>query len=106
MIDFLHHAKDMELVIVDESFIDFAGEAIPSLLQVADQFSNLLLVRSMSKHCGVPGLRLGYCYSGNLYRAESHAPVRSHLEREHAGAIFSVAAARPPTPPITKRASA
>jgi histidinol-phosphate/aromatic aminotransferase/cobyric acid decarboxylase-like protein len=21
----------------------------------------------MSKHCGVPGLRLGYCYSGNLF---------------------------------------
>jgi histidinol-phosphate/aromatic aminotransferase/cobyric acid decarboxylase-like protein len=21
----------------------------------------------MSKHCGVPGLRLGYCYSANLY---------------------------------------
>jgi histidinol-phosphate/aromatic aminotransferase/cobyric acid decarboxylase-like protein len=21
----------------------------------------------MSKHCGVPGLRLGYCYSSNLY---------------------------------------
>ena len=67
MIDFLQSAKDMELVIVDESFIDFAGDTIPSLLQVADQFSNLLLVRSMSKHCGVPGLRLGYCYSGNLY---------------------------------------
>src|ERR1700694_2348607 len=67
MIDFLQSAKDMELVIIDESFIDFAGDPIPSLLQVADQFSNLLLVRSMSKHCGVPGLRLGYCYSGNLY---------------------------------------
>jgi histidinol-phosphate/aromatic aminotransferase/cobyric acid decarboxylase-like protein len=67
MIEFLHRAKDMELVIVDESFIDFAGETIPSLLPVADQFSNLLLVRSMSKHCGVPGLRLGYCYSGNLF---------------------------------------
>ena len=67
MIDFLHRAKDMELVIVDESFIDFAGDPIPSLLPVADQFSNLLLVRSMSKHCGVPGLRLGYCYSGNLF---------------------------------------
>ncbi len=67
MIDFLHQAKDMELVIVDESFIDFAGEEIPSLLHVAGQFSNLLLVRSMSKHCGVPGLRLGYCYSENLY---------------------------------------
>jgi threonine-phosphate decarboxylase len=67
MIEFLERAKDLELVIVDESFIDFAGETIPSLLQVAEQFSNLLLVRSMSKHCGVPGLRLGYCYSGNLY---------------------------------------
>ena len=67
MKDFLYRARDMELVIVDESFIDFAGDAIPSLLPFADQFSNLLLVRSMSKHCGVPGLRLGYCYSGNLF---------------------------------------
>ena len=67
MIDFLQHAKDMELVIVDESFIDFGGDPVPSLLPLADRFSNLLLVRSMSKHCGVPGLRLGYCYSGNLF---------------------------------------
>ena len=67
MIAFLHQARDLELVIVDESFIDFAGDPVPSLLPLADQFSNLLIVRSMSKHCGVPGLRLGYCYSGNLY---------------------------------------
>jgi len=67
MVDFLHRAKDLELVIVDESFIDFAGDPIPSLLPIADQFTNLLIVRSMSKHCGVPGLRLGYCYSGNPY---------------------------------------
>jgi len=67
MVEFLHRARDMELVIVDESFIDFAGNTIPSLLPIADQFTNLLIVRSMSKHCGVPGLRLGYCYSANLY---------------------------------------
>jgi threonine-phosphate decarboxylase len=67
MVEFLHRARDMELVIVDESFIDFAGDSIPSLLPIADQFTNLLIVRSMSKHCGVPGLRLGYCYSTNLY---------------------------------------
>ena len=54
-------------MIVDESFIDFAGDPVPSLLLLADQFTNLLIVRSMSKHCGVPGLRLGYCYSANLY---------------------------------------
>ena len=67
MIDFLRRTKDMELVIVDESFIDFSGDPIPSLLTHAEEFSNLLIVRSMSKHCGVPGLRLGYCYSENLY---------------------------------------
>ena len=67
MVEFLHWAQDLELVIVDESFIDFSGDPIPSLLPVADQFTNLLIVRSMSKHCGVPGLRLGYCYSANLF---------------------------------------
>jgi threonine-phosphate decarboxylase len=67
MIDFVQRASDFELVVVDESFIDFAGDPVPSLLTVADRFSNLLILRSMSKHCGVPGLRLGYCYSGNLY---------------------------------------
>jgi threonine-phosphate decarboxylase len=67
MLDFVHQASDFELVIVDESFIDFAGDPVPSLLPLADRFSNLLIVRSMSKHCGVPGLRLGYAYSGNLY---------------------------------------
>ncbi len=60
---FLDGARDLDLVIVDESFIDFAGEEIPSLLHVAQAYPNLVLVRSMSKHCGVPGLRLGYCYS-------------------------------------------
>jgi threonine-phosphate decarboxylase len=67
MVDFLERTQDLELVVVDESFIDFAGDPIPSLLPMADRFSNLLIVRSMSKHCGVPGLRLGYCYSANLY---------------------------------------
>jgi len=67
MVEFLHCARDLQLVIVDESFIDFSGDPIPSLLPFADQFTNLLIVRSMSKHCGVPGLRLGYCYSANLY---------------------------------------
>jgi threonine-phosphate decarboxylase len=67
MIEFMREARDFELVIVDESFIDFGGDPVPSLLPVAGQFSNLLIVRSMSKHCGVPGLRLGYCFSGNLY---------------------------------------
>jgi histidinol-phosphate/aromatic aminotransferase/cobyric acid decarboxylase-like protein len=63
---FLEGARDLALVIVDESFVDFAGAEIPSLLHEAEAYPNLVIVRSMSKHCGVPGLRLGYCYSGNL----------------------------------------
>lgn len=62
---FLDDAARLDLVIVDESFIDFAAEEVPSLLHTADRYPNLVLVRSMSKHCGVPGLRLGYCYSGS-----------------------------------------
>ena len=65
MTEFLRQAAALDLVLVDESFIDFAGEQVPSLLPLAHQFPNLLIVRSMSKHCGVPGLRLGYSYSSN-----------------------------------------
>ena len=65
MVGFLERARDMDLIVVDESFIDFAGDPIPSLLPVAARFNNLLIVRSMSKHYGVPGLRLGFCYSRN-----------------------------------------
>lgn len=72
--DFLVKAKNLDLVIVDESFIDFAGDPIPSLLTCADKYSNLLIVRSMSKHCGVPGLRLGYAYTENRY-------ILNHLRR-------------------------
>ncbi|MGH9891443.1 MAG: aminotransferase class I/II-fold pyridoxal phosphate-dependent enzyme, partial [bacterium] len=78
MAAFLEQSRDLELVLVDESFIDFAGDPIPSLLPFADRHSNLLIVRSMSKHCGIPGLRLGYCYSSNLYllnRLRRHIPT-------------------------------
>jgi histidinol-phosphate/aromatic aminotransferase/cobyric acid decarboxylase-like protein len=62
---FLERTKHLKMAIVDESFIDFAGVNIPSLLPHIDKYENLMLVRSMSKHCGIPGLRLGYCCSSN-----------------------------------------
>lgn len=64
---FLRQYASLDLIIVDESFIDFADEQVPTLLDTADQFSNLIVLRSMSKHCGIPGLRLGYCYTDNRY---------------------------------------
>src|SRR5262249_4877778 len=42
MTEFLRTARDMDLIIVDESFIDFGADEVPSLLPVAAQFENLL----------------------------------------------------------------
>ena len=62
---FLNEVRHLKMALLDESFIDFADEAIPSLLDQVTNYNNLLIVRSMSKHCGVPGLRLGYCCTSN-----------------------------------------
>jgi threonine-phosphate decarboxylase len=53
------------LCIVDEVFIDFCEEE--SLKVYLEESPNLLLIRSMTKFYGVPGLRLGYLLtSGEL----------------------------------------
>ena len=66
MIVFLNRMQHLRLIIVDESFMDFASEDIPSLLPHIKHHPNVIIVRSMSKHCGVPGLRLGYCCTANV----------------------------------------
>lgn len=62
---FLNKVSELECILIDESFIDFADEEIPSLLPYIKEFNNVIVIRSMSKHCGVPGLRLGYCCTSN-----------------------------------------
>lgn len=66
LIEFLKSVSHLKLIIVDESFIDFAGEDIPTIMPHISEFKNLMVVRSMSKHCGIPGLRLGYCCTSNI----------------------------------------
>ncbi len=78
MVAFLERMKHLKLILVDESFIDFSGDEIPSLIPFVEKFPNLIIVRSMSKHCGVPGLRLGYCCTSNkefLQKMRSALPV-------------------------------
>jgi histidinol-phosphate/aromatic aminotransferase/cobyric acid decarboxylase-like protein len=50
-------------VIVDESFIEFSSE--PSIINLLekDPVDNIIVVKSLSKSLGVPGIRLGYTYS-------------------------------------------
>lgn len=55
--------------IVDESFVDFADTEEPGTLLEEDiltKYQNLMVVKSISKSFGVPGLRLGVLASGNL----------------------------------------
>ncbi|MDR1948405.1 MAG: aminotransferase class I/II-fold pyridoxal phosphate-dependent enzyme [Spirochaetaceae bacterium] len=55
-------------LILDESFIDFCDEEDnPSLLRqdILQEYPNLIIIKSISKSYGVPGLRLGVLASGD-----------------------------------------
>ena len=57
------------MLIVDESFVDFSdGFEENSLLhnELLEQFDNLVVMKSISKSYGVPGLRLGILASSNI----------------------------------------
>lgn len=47
------------LFVLDEAYIDLLPD-VPSLLCETDSYKNLVVVRSMTKRYGIPGLRLGY----------------------------------------------
>ncbi len=50
--------KTGTLVVIDEAFIDFVEEE--SVKKEILKFSNLIVLRSMTKFFGIPGLRIGY----------------------------------------------
>lgn len=63
--------KNIKLLL-DESFADFAMEEDNSFVQedILSHYNNLLVVKSISKSYGVPGLRLGILASGDLEMIE------------------------------------
>ena len=54
--DILKHNQDV-IVIVDEAYIDFAGESALSLIE---KYENLLVVQTFSKARSMAGMRIGY----------------------------------------------
>lgn len=54
--DILQHNQDV-IVIIDEAYIDFAGE---SALTLIPKYENLLVVRTYSKSRAMAGMRIGY----------------------------------------------
>lgn len=53
------------LFVIDESFIDFCDETPMVERLEADPVANAIVIKSLSKSFGVPGLRLGYVYCAN-----------------------------------------
>ena len=69
LVYFLDRMRSLELVLVDESFLDFVdAEPDPSALDLLGEYPNLLVLKSLSKNCGIPGIRLGYAATGNAQR--------------------------------------
>ena len=54
-----------KIFIIDESFIDYSDQ--PTIINFLDDdpLENILVIKSLSKAHGVPGLRLGYIYTKN-----------------------------------------
>jgi histidinol-phosphate/aromatic aminotransferase/cobyric acid decarboxylase-like protein/choline kinase len=67
-----------KLFFIDESFIDFAPEnsIVPFIKE--NECSNVVVLKSLSKVIGMPGLRLGYVYTLNetfLYDLKKYLPI-------------------------------
>ncbi len=61
------------VVMIDEAYIDFGGEAIPTAVALVNRFPNLLVIRTLSKSHSLAGLRVGY--------AVGHSALIEALER-------------------------
>lgn len=60
--DIIRHNQDV-IVIVDEAYIDFAGESALSLL---DKYDNLIITQTFSKARSMAGMRIGYAIASPL----------------------------------------
>lgn len=69
LLELIAWAKDKGIkLVIDESFVDFADEQDPTMIEqsILDNNENLYVIKSISKSYGVPGLRLGVLASGDV----------------------------------------
>ncbi len=52
------------VVVIDEAYASFTNKNTSYIKPLLDKFPNLLIVRTLSKFYGLPGLRLGFAFMG------------------------------------------
>lgn len=73
--------KNNKILILDESFLDFAEKGFESSLcspKILKDFSNLIIIKSIGKSYGIGGLRLGVLISSNtklISKIKSELPI-------------------------------
>ncbi|MFD7706607.1 pyridoxal phosphate-dependent aminotransferase [Streptomyces sp. NPDC059785] len=61
VVQFMDALADLDLVVVDESFLEFAdAESEPSVVEDAVMRPNVIVLRSLGKNFGLHGIRFGY----------------------------------------------
>ncbi|MGW3631621.1 pyridoxal phosphate-dependent aminotransferase [Streptomyces sp. NPDC005122] len=61
VVNFMDALQDLDLVIIDESFLEFAdAENEPSVVEEAVLRPNVIVLRSLGKNFGLHGIRFGY----------------------------------------------
>lgn len=79
--------KTGKLVIVDEAYFEFYGKTVASLIK---KYSNLIILRTLSKWAGMAGLRLGYVIASPFFIQQVFKikqPYNVNLAAEVAGEV-------------------
>ncbi|MET7673856.1 pyridoxal phosphate-dependent aminotransferase [Streptomyces seoulensis] len=77
VVQFMDAMADLDLVVIDESFLEFAdAEAEPSVVQEAMLRPNVIVLRSLGKNFGLHGIRFGYLVAnpGLAHKVRSMLP--------------------------------
>lgn len=56
------------VIVIDEAYTSFANKDITYISALIKEFPNLLIIRTLSKFYGLPGLRLGYGFMGEALK--------------------------------------
>ena len=61
----LQEAPSSTFIIIDEAYASYVNRDNSYIKRLVDEFPNLLIVRTLSKFYGLPGLRMGFGFTGN-----------------------------------------